>query len=165
MNTVLVQELIRYNRMLVIMKESLINLKKGLKGLVVLSEELEKLANSLFDNQVPALWSEKGFLSLKPLSSWTIDLNDRISFLTNWIKKGTPKTFWISGFFFPQAFITGTAQNYARKHQIAIDKISFDFVVVDSMKHTEIREKPEDGCYIYGLYLEGARWDYRKHIL
>lgn len=41
MNTVLVQELIRYNRMLAIMKISLINLKKGLKGLVVLSEDLE----------------------------------------------------------------------------------------------------------------------------
>jgi len=35
------------------MKETLVNLKKGLKGLVVLSEELEKLGNSLFDNQVP----------------------------------------------------------------------------------------------------------------
>ena len=41
MNTVLVQELIRYNRLINIMTESLINLKKGLKGLVVLSEELE----------------------------------------------------------------------------------------------------------------------------
>jgi len=32
------------------MTESLINLKKGLKGLVVLSEELEQVGNSLFDN-------------------------------------------------------------------------------------------------------------------
>lgn len=71
MNTVLVQELIRYNRLLAVMKSSLINLKKGLKGLVVLSEDLEQLGNSLFDNLVPLLWSEKGFLSLKPLSSWT----------------------------------------------------------------------------------------------
>lgn len=38
--------------MLFIMKDNLINLKKGLKGLVVLSEELEKLADSLYDNQV-----------------------------------------------------------------------------------------------------------------
>ena len=36
--------------MLVIMKESLIDLKKGIKGLVVLSEELERLMNSLYDN-------------------------------------------------------------------------------------------------------------------
>lgn len=83
------------------MKISLINVKKALKGLVVMSEDLEKLANSLYDNQVPKLWAEKGFLSLKPLSSWTKDLNDRIEFLTNWIDHGTPNIFWISGFFFP----------------------------------------------------------------
>lgn len=50
MNTVLVQEIIRYNRLLVVMKESLVSVKKALKGLVVMSEELELLANSLFDN-------------------------------------------------------------------------------------------------------------------
>jgi dynein heavy chain len=83
------------------------------------------MCNSLFDNQVPVLWSDKGFLSLKPLSSWINDLVDRINFLQKWIDNGTPNVFWISGFFFPQAFITGTLQNFARKHIIAIDKIGF----------------------------------------
>jgi len=50
MNTVLMQELFRYNRLLSVMQDSLMNLQKGLKGLVVLSEELEKIANSLYDN-------------------------------------------------------------------------------------------------------------------
>lgn len=90
-----------------------------------MSEELEKMCNSLFDNQVPILWADKGFLSLKPLSSWINDLVDRVNFLQKWIDNGTPNVFWISGFFFPQAFITGTLQNFARKHIIAIDKIGF----------------------------------------
>lgn len=50
MNTVLVQELIRYNRLIEKMVQTLMDVKKALKGLVVMSEELEKLANSLFDN-------------------------------------------------------------------------------------------------------------------
>jgi dynein heavy chain len=74
-----------------------------------MSEELEKMSNSIYDNLVPKNWQEKGFLSLKPLA--------------NWIKNGTPKVFWISGFFFPQAFLTGTLQNYARKNIIAIDRL------------------------------------------
>lgn len=28
-----------------------------------------------------------------------------------------------------------------------------------------ITEKPEDGCFVYGMYLEGARWNYTTHKL
>jgi dynein heavy chain len=63
--------MIRYNRLLSVMDTSLVAVKAALLGLVVMSDELEKLANSLFDNQVPKIWAEKGFLSLKPLASWT----------------------------------------------------------------------------------------------
>jgi len=69
------------------------------------------------------------------------------------------------GFFFPQAFITGILQNYARKHVIAIDRIGFESQILDDKSHTDITQKPEDGCYIYGIYLEGARWDSKKHLL
>ena len=97
MNTVLRQEVIRYNRLIKVMGETLKAVKKALLGLEVMSEELELMSNSLYDNQVPALWSEKGFLSLKPLASWTRDLNERVSFLTKWIVDGIPPVFWISG--------------------------------------------------------------------
>lgn len=82
MNTVLVQELVRYNRLISVMKTSLSSLKKALKGLVVMSEDLEKLSNSIFDNQVGKVWADVGFLSLKPLGSWIEDLTNRIKFLT-----------------------------------------------------------------------------------
>ena len=70
MNTVLFQECVRYNRLLSDMKISLVNVQMALKGEIVMSEELEKMANSIFDNLVPKSWQEKGFLSLKPLASW-----------------------------------------------------------------------------------------------
>ena len=85
MNTVLVQEIVRYNRLTAVMQSSLKNLKKALKGLVVMSDDLEKLSNSIFDNQVGKLWSDVGFLSLKPLGSWIEDLSNRIKFLKEWI--------------------------------------------------------------------------------
>lgn len=56
MNTVLFQECVRYNRLLHDMKLSLGNVQKALKGEVVMSEELEKMSNSIFDNLVPKTW-------------------------------------------------------------------------------------------------------------
>lgn len=94
-----------------------------------------------------------------------MDLLERISFLTKWIEKGSPPAFWISGFFFPQAFFTATLQNYARKHIIAIDELKFDFKIIDEYSLNEITEKPDDGCYIYGMFMEGARWNSTTHLL
>jgi len=165
MNTVLIQELIRYNKLIAVMGESMRQIKKALRGEEVMSEELERMEKSLFNNMVPDNWSEKGFLSLKPLNSWIKDLNDRVDFLNKWIANGTPSVFWISGFFFPQAFLTGTLQNYARRHQIAIDKLSFQFLIHDDKTPESIKAKPEDGCYVYGMSFEGARWNYDTHTL
>ncbi len=56
MNTVLFQECVRYNKLLGEMKIGLINVQKALKGEIVMSEDLEKMANSIFDNLVPKRW-------------------------------------------------------------------------------------------------------------
>jgi dynein heavy chain, axonemal len=57
-----------------------------------------------------------------------------------------------------QAFLTGILQNYARKTQEPIDTVSYGFEV-QATRHEDLTEKPEFGCYIRGLFLEGARWD------
>ncbi|XP_052086994.1 dynein axonemal heavy chain 1-like isoform X4 [Mytilus californianus] len=168
MNTVLTQEVIRYNRLLESIHGSLQSLLKALKGLVVLSQELEMMANSLYDNSVPNMWAKKAYPSLKPLAQWVTDLEMRMQFIHNWIEHGNPTCYWISGFFFPQAFLTGTLQNYARRKIISIDTISFGFKILPKVQREareELKESPADGCYIYGLYAEGCRWDFARHML
>nr|WAW84827.1 axonemal dynein heavy chain 1 [Halisarca dujardinii] len=164
MNTVLVQEVIRYSRLLTVIHQSSSDLLKALKGLVVMSQSLETMADSLYNNTVPELWADKAYPSLKPLASWVLDLIDRMSFIQKWISDGIPSAFWISGFFFPQAFLTGTLQNFARKEVISIDTITFSFTVVTD-PHQKLTQRPENGCYIYGLFVEGARWDMTNFVL
>jgi dynein heavy chain len=101
MNTVLFQECVSYNGLLGDMGGSLKTVQRALVGEVVMSEDLEKMADAIFDNRVPPVWVKTGHLSMKPLSSWIDDTNKRIDFLNDWINNGTPKVFWISGFFFP----------------------------------------------------------------
>jgi dynein heavy chain len=130
-----------------------------------MSEELEIMATSLFNNQVPGAFAKVGPLSLKPLSSWITDLNDRLDFINKWIEKGKPPAYWISGFFFPQAFFTGAMQNYARKYEIAIDELSFEYKVYDEIEPQDVTEMPEDGVFCFGLYIEGARWNKTIHMV
>lgn len=94
-----------------------------------------------------------------------MDLLERTKFIDNWIAHGKPSVFWISGFFFPQAFLTGTLQNYARKQTFPIDTVSFSFEIQDRLVESQINRGPVDGCYIKGLYMEGARWDGESHSL
>ncbi|XP_060806154.1 dynein axonemal heavy chain 1-like [Amyelois transitella] len=155
LNTVLIQEAIRYNRLLGVIKNSLRDLLKALKGLVVMSEALESMANSLARNAVPLMWSSKAYPSLKPLAAWVKDLCLRVQFMQQWADGGIPKVFWISGFYFPQAFLTGALQNYARKHVIAIDTVAYAFEALPGVP----AKRPDDGCCVRGLYLEGARWN------
>lgn len=96
MHTVLIQEVIRYNNLLAIMKKHIKTLKKALSGRIVMSDDMERIATSLYNNQVPQVWIKSGFLSLKPLMSWIQDLKDRVEFFSNWIENGTPKAFCLS---------------------------------------------------------------------
>ena len=59
-------------------------------------------------------------------------------------------------FFFPQGFMTGTLQTFARKYMVAIDTLSFKFGICG---FEEPQEHPEDGVLCSGMMLEGAKWD------
>jgi dynein heavy chain len=140
------------------MHSSLKDLQRALKGLVVLSAELEAMGNACFDQRVPSAWTSAAYPSMKPLGSWFKDLLLRLKFIKSWIDVGLPPAFWISGFFFPQGFLTAILQNYARKYKYPIDTVTFSFLMLGQTVE-ELDEKPLDGSYIYGLFLEGARWD------
>jgi dynein heavy chain len=65
MNTVLQQELLRFNRLLSVVRMSLINVGKAIKGEVPMSHELDNVSESLFINSVPEIWGKVSYPSLK----------------------------------------------------------------------------------------------------
>lgn len=159
MNTVLTEELLKFNRLLDRMSKSLSQVQKAIVGLVVMSQELENMGNAMVKGWVPVLWSSVAYPSLKPLGSWVNDLVDRTMFFNNWLANDRPVVNWISGFFFTPSFLTGTLQNYARKMTIAIDELAFEFQVLSPEEIASLDSRPSDGAYIRGLFLQGAAWN------
>ena len=147
--------------MVEIIRKTLNQLELGILGLDLISPDLEKMMIQCKENKVPDKWAF-AYFSTKPLSNWKEDLKKRYDFFLKWTKEGTPACFWISAFTFPTGFTTSLLQRFSRKKDSPpIDRLEFDFIPM-TKKVPELVEVPRDGAYIYGLYLEGAKWDEEK---
>tara|TARA_B100001094_G_scaffold236862_1_gene232020 strand:- start:81 stop:1538 length:1458 start_codon:yes stop_codon:yes gene_type:complete len=159
MNTVLCQELARFNNLTNAMKKSLVEVEKAVRGIVVMSGPLEALGDSLVYGAIPAMWKAKSYPSFKPLAGYVTDLLERLNFLNEWLCEKPPSTYWISAFFFQHAFMTASKQNYSRAETIPIDAIGLQFEMLPSSSYAK---PPALGVYVYGFFFEGARWDKKQ---
>lgn len=165
MNSVLEQEIEKYNNLIKVIKKSLIDLQKAIKGYVVMSPEIEAVAkNIIYNNTVPEIWKQYSYPSMKPLFSWIKDLGLRVQFFQDWIEKNPPIAMWLPAFFFPQSFFTGVMQNCARKTHLAFDDLCFDHIIMNEPKE-ELKKLEVEGCYVYGLFIEGAKWEKERKCL
>ena len=115
MNTLFVPEQVKFNKLLRVMRRTLYDVQRALKGLLVMSSDLEDVANCIFTQAVPGVWEAVGYPSLMPLTPWYTDLLRRVKFILQWIEFGTPKAFWISGFFLPTSIFDRHASKFCKK--------------------------------------------------
>lgn len=125
---VLVQEIGRYNVLLEAIQNIMFKLSRALRGLELITPELEASMISILNNNVPAAWSF-AYFSLKPLASWIKDLIERYEHFSDWVKQGSHFVYWISAFTYPTAFTTSLQQKYSRKKDMpSIDRLEFEFI-------------------------------------
>lgn len=91
----------RFNKLLNVIRATLDNIKKAIKGEAVMSDDMDKMYTSMLNNKVPELWQVHAYPSLKPLSSWVENLKERVEFLKNWLLKGKQEAYWLPAFYFP----------------------------------------------------------------
>lgn len=161
---VLVRELVNFNRLVRCIKDSVSEIQKSLSGRAIISSNLEQVYNSMLMGKIPEMWAQLSYLSLKPLGSYISDLVDRLAFFKTWYQNGPPKSFWLSGFFSQQSFLTSILQSYSRSHAISIDLLeyAFDFL---NVQPDMLEEEAPTGMYVHGLYLQGARWCPQENLI
>lgn len=161
---VCLQECERMNLLMNIMRTSLLELQQGLSGALTISEQMDQLLNDLYRDKVPTSWSL--FPSLRGLGEWFQDILKRIEQLEEWSAElQLPKVVWLSGLFNPQSFLTAIMQTAGRKTNSPLNDMVLQTEVTKRMDPSELSSYPRDGCYIHGMYLEGAGWDLKQGVL
>nr|XP_008523107.1 PREDICTED: dynein heavy chain 17, axonemal [Equus przewalskii]XP_008523108.1 PREDICTED: dynein heavy chain 17, axonemal [Equus przewalskii] len=159
------QECERMNILTNEMRRSLKELNLGLKGELTITTDMEDLSTALFYDTVPDTWVARAYPSMMGLAAWYADLLLRIRELEAWTTDfALPTTVWLAGFFNPQSFLTAIMQSMARKNEWPLDKMCLS-VEVTKKNREDMTAPPREGSYVYGLFMEGARWDTQTGVI
>uniref|UniRef100_A0A667HHJ3 Dynein axonemal heavy chain 17 n=1 Tax=Lynx canadensis TaxID=61383 RepID=A0A667HHJ3_LYNCA len=159
------QECERMNILTNEMRRSLKELNLGLKGELTITTDMEDLSVALFYDTVPDTWVARAYPSMMGLAAWFADLLLRIRELEAWTTDfALPTTVWLAGFFNPQSFLTAIMQSMARKNEWPLDKMCLS-VEVTKKNREDMTAPPREGAYVYGLFMEGARWDTQTGVI
>lgn len=168
LNIFLYQEIQRLQKVIFKVGYMLTQLRLAINGEVVMTEELQLCLDALYDAKVPTSWlftvaGDEFSWILPTLGLWVSSLLLRDDQDREWLNKGRPNSFWLTGFFNPQGMLTAMKQEVCRKHakdavKWALDDIVYHTEVTSYDKVDHVRSPPAEGCYIHGLFLEGAAW-------
>ncbi|KAL1274160.1 hypothetical protein QQF64_026974 [Cirrhinus molitorella] len=164
-SVVLLQELERFNKLTLRMSRSLAELQRALAGEVGMSSELDEVARALFNGQIPVIWRKLAPDTLKSLGNWMIHFKRRHEQYSLWVEEGEPCVMWLSGLHIPESYLTALVQATCRKNGWPLDHSTLYTQVTQYRSEDEVKERPGQGCFVSGLYLEGADWDIEKGCL
>lgn len=114
------------------------DLQLAIAGTIVMSASLQTTLSALFDAKVPNNWENISWIS-PTLGFWFGDVIMRSAQLLNWLKEGRPKTYWMTGFFNPQGFLTSMRQEITRAHGWALDTVALTTEVTKFLTKEDVK--------------------------
>jgi len=185
LHNVLLQEVIRIQGIADLVKQSLVDIREALQGRLMMTEEIVKCINSLYDARPPHIWqfnaNDEEISWLSPNAAiWFEGLNLRANRLREWLEcpTGVRPVFWLPGFLNPQGFMAAFKQEVFKLKknssqgggEATLDKVVLNYVP-DTKNETDVklyladpRRKTENvkgsiSIVIHGLFLEGANFN------
>ena len=170
-----VQECRRMNVLLGVIQTSLSDLEKGLNGQLNMTQAMEDLCTAFTISQWPGrnpyaqcVWEKFAWPSKKALLPQYADMIRRHGQLTAWTEElATPISVWLSGLFNPMAYLTGVTQVTSRATGQPLDKMTQETHLTTYKDASAIPPEatfPENGAFVHGLFIEGARWPFGDEV-
>ncbi|XP_066140827.1 dynein axonemal heavy chain 10 [Euwallacea fornicatus] len=163
---VLLQELERFNKLIAIMRLTLVQLKSALAGDISMDSMLDNVACSLLNGQLPASWRKLAPATCKNLGGWMEHFEARHQQYFSWSTTGEPTVLWIAGLHLPKTYLAALVQIACRLHNWPLDRSTLYTYVSEHVDPGDVILRPPAGnCFIHGLFLEGASWDTESNCL
>ena len=121
LNIFLRQEIEQFQTVLDIVRSTMSDMVQAIEGTIIMTAELVDCIDKIFDFRVPVKWQFQAGAEISwltpSLGGWIKGLIDRHYQLNNWLTKGSrPISFWLTGFYNPQGFLTAAMQEVTRQH-------------------------------------------------
>ncbi|XP_041462850.1 dynein heavy chain 8, axonemal-like [Lytechinus variegatus] len=132
-----------------------------------MSERLIDIAVDLFHHRIPSVWAEMCGDSAPPpnwtLAQWMSDLSQRCQHLERIIVQGKDKfpAYWLGAFFHPRALLALLKQDAIRAygHNIAQSEPVVFQTEITARDKDHVRDPPQEGMFVYGVYVWGCSWE------
>jgi len=122
-----------------IVRTTMVSMIDAIDGTVIMTQDIVESINAVYDFRVPYKWqfdptgAEISWLT-PSLGGWMKGLMDRHYQLSNWVFKERPPSFWLTGFFNGQGFLTAMKQEVTRmKKDWSLDEVDYS---TDPLKDT-----------------------------
>jgi len=166
LNVFLYQEINRLNATMSNVRNTLVDLKLAINGEIIMTPLLISALDCVFDGKPPVHWytdssGEETAWTLPSLSLWFNGIVEREKQLTHWLTNSRPVSYWLTGFYNPQGFLTATRQEITRRHREqkwALDDVILKTEVTDQQDLRRVKSPPDEGVFIHGMFLEGSSW-------
>lgn len=103
-----------------IVRKTMSDLVLAIDGQIIMTSEIVDTISNIYDFRVPKNWilDPTGAVEISwlcpTLGGWIKQLIDRHYQLSNWLNKGRPPSFWLTGFYNQQGFLTAVLQEITR---------------------------------------------------
>ncbi|XP_012233843.2 dynein axonemal heavy chain 7-like [Linepithema humile] len=164
LNAILIYEAELINRILIIITESLNNLKSALNGEIVLTDSLEDFAKEIYKNKIPRVWKtiDVGIVT-EYLPNYISLFLKRVNYVQSWHDSGLPRIVRFDALSCCKRFLLAALLMFSRCRNVPVEQITLNLKVKKCDSTSS--EESVDTYYIHGLYLSGARWDTQRHVL